>query len=230
MRELSKKTGVPPGTIRYYINEGLLPRPLKTHRNMAYYDVSYVERIRLIRELQEKRFLPLSIIKQVLEQNESPMGSEEIKTLLELEGKLFKNISTLPEFQPPGIHELSARTGVAVEVIEEMEHLGVVSRMPNGRFDEDCVRIVEIMAKLRDAGYTEEAGFTSGFVMMYKDMIEVLARQEVKAFSKSVTGRLSFEEMTTMAENGINLLNNLIGLLRKRLILQISREPDRDQV
>ena len=56
-------TGVPPGTIRYYINEELLPKPLKTHRNMAYYDQSYVGRIKLIRELQEKRYLPLSIIR-----------------------------------------------------------------------------------------------------------------------------------------------------------------------
>ncbi|UCD56067.1 MAG: MerR family transcriptional regulator [Candidatus Hydrogenedentota bacterium] len=230
MRELSKMTGVPPGTIRYYINEGLLPKPLKTHRNMAYYEESYVARTRLIRELQEKRFLPLTIIKQILEQSESSMDSEEIKTILELEGKLFKNISTLPKFEPPDIDELSARTGVHTDDIEELESIGLLWRQPDGLFDEDCVKIIEILNKLRDAGYTEEAGFTSEFLKMYKDLIEVLAKQEVKAFSKSVTGRLSFDEMATMAENGINLLNNLIGILRKRMILKISRELDQERV
>jgi len=230
MRELSKLTGVPPGTIRYYINEGLLPKPLKTHRNMAYYDESYVGRIKLIRELQEKRFLPLSIIKQMLEQSENSMDSEEIKTLLELEGKLFKNISALPEFQPPDIEELSARTGVSVENIEELESMRIISRQPDGLFDEDCVKIVEILQKLREAGYTQEVGFTSEHVKMYMDMIEVLARQEVVTFSKAVTGRLSADEMTTMAETGINLLNTLIGILRKRLILEFTRRPDREQV
>jgi len=229
MRELSKLTGVPPGTIRYYINEGLLPKPLKTHRNMAYYDESYVARIKLIRELQEKRYLPLSIIRQMLEQSENSMDSEEIKTLLELEGKLFRNISTFPEFQPPDIEELSDRTGVSVETIEELERMSIISRQPDGLFDEDCVKIVEILEKLREAGYTDEVGFGMEHIKMYLDMIEVLARQEVMTFSKAVTGRLSPDEMTAMAETGINLLNTLLGILRKRQILQFTRRPDPEQ-
>ena len=228
MRELSEITDVPPGTIRYYINEGILPKPIKTHRNMAYYDESYIGRIKLIRELQEKRYLPLSIIKQMLDQNENSMDREEIKTLLELEGKLFKNISSLPEFQPPTLSELSERTGASAEAIEDFEEMGIISRQPDGRFDEDCVRIVEILCKLRDAGYTEDTGFNSEHIKMYKDMMEVLAKQEVRTFSRAVTGKLSFDEMTEMAETGINLLNLLIGILRKRLILQYSREPDRE--
>jgi DNA-binding transcriptional MerR regulator len=228
MRELSQLTGVPPGTIRYYINEGLLPRPLKTHRNMAYYDQSYVQRIKLIRELQEKRYLPLSIIGQMLEQSESSMETEEIKTLLDLEGKLFKNISSLPEFQPPDMEELSARTQISVEDIEKLEQSDIVSRGKDGRFDEDCVKMVETMAKLRDAGYTEEAGFTTEHIKMYKDMIEVMAKQEVRMFSRAVTGKMSSEQMTEMAENGVNLMNTVIGLLRKRMILEYSREPDRE--
>jgi DNA-binding transcriptional MerR regulator len=226
MQELSKQTGVPPGTIRYYINEGLLPKPIKTHRNMAYYDVSYVGRIKLIKELQEKRYLPLSIIRQMLEQSESSMETEEVKTLLDLEGKLFKNISNLPEFQSPTLEELSARLDVGAEAIEELESVGVISRGDDGRFDEDCVRIVDILAKLREAGYTADAGFGADHIMMYKEMIEVLARQEVRTFSKAVTGKMSAEEMTEMAETGINLLNTLIGILRKRLILEMTRAPD----
>ena len=214
MQELSKKTGVPPGTIRYYIGEGLLPKPIKTHRNMAYYDEGYVRRIKLIKELQEKRYLPLSIIKQMLEQSESSMETEEVKTLLDLEGKLFKNISNLPEFEPPNPKELSRRTGVDIEFIEQLEEMGVISRNAYDLYDEDCVSIVEILVKLREAGYTDEIGFGSDHIRMYKEMIEVLARQEVRMFSRAVTGKLTFEEMTEMAEAGINLLNSLIGILR----------------
>ena len=228
MRELSQLTGVPPGTIRYYINEGLLPRPLKTHRNMAYYDQSYVQRIKLIRELQEKRYLPLSIIGQMLEQSESSMETEEIKTLLDLEGKIFKNISSLPEFQPPDMGELSARAQVSVEEIEKLEQMDIISRGDDGRFDEDCVKMVELMGKLRDAGYTEETGFTTEHIKMYKDMIDVMTKQEVRMFSRAVTGKMSSEQMTEMAENGVNLMNTVIGLLRKRMILEYSREPDRE--
>ena len=57
--ELSEITGVPKDSIRYYVKEGLLPRPRKTSRNMAYYDyATFVPRIKLIKELQERRFLP----------------------------------------------------------------------------------------------------------------------------------------------------------------------------
>lgn len=229
MRELSRLTGLPPGTIRYYINEGLLPKPHKTHRNMAYYDSGYVERIKLIRELQEKRYLPLGIIKRMLEQNESAMEREEVKTLLELEGKLFKNISALPKFNPPNIHELSSRMDIAVDDIRELERIGFVASDKAGLYDEDSVRVIEILKKLRDSGYTREAGFTGDFLRTYKEFIEVLARQEVRLFSRAVTGKMPFDDMVKMAETGINLLNTLIGILRKRLILKISRELDREQ-
>ena len=59
MKELSELTEVSSGTIRYYIKQGLLPEPYKPHKNMAYYDHSYVEKIKLIKDLQENHYLPL---------------------------------------------------------------------------------------------------------------------------------------------------------------------------
>jgi hypothetical protein len=126
------------------------------------------------------------------------------------------------------MEELSARTQVSVEDIEKLEQSDIVSRGDDGRFDEDCVKMVETMAKLRDAGYTEETGFTTEHIKMYKDMIDVMTKQEVRMFSRAVTGKMSSEQMTEMAENGVNLMNTVIGLLRKRMILEYSREPDRE--
>ncbi|MBI5114970.1 hypothetical protein HZA56_00690, partial [Candidatus Poribacteria bacterium] len=77
------------------------------------------------------------------------------------------------------------------------------------------------------AGFTVESGFTDEFLSMYKDLIEVLAKQEVTVFSKAVTGKLSFDEMTTMAETGVNLINTLLGILHRRSILKVSREINR---
>ena len=36
-------------------------------RNMAYYPPEFVERIRLIKQLQEERFMPLKVIRELLE-------------------------------------------------------------------------------------------------------------------------------------------------------------------
>ena len=58
MSELAERSGVSAGPIKHYLREGLLPEPVKTPRNMAYYPPDFVERIRLIKRLQEERFMP----------------------------------------------------------------------------------------------------------------------------------------------------------------------------
>ena len=58
MSEPAERSGVSAGTIKHYPREGLLPEPVKTSRNMAYYLPDFVERIRLIKRLQEERFMP----------------------------------------------------------------------------------------------------------------------------------------------------------------------------
>ena len=51
--ELAEMTGLSRRTIRYYISRGLLPGPLKAGRGSRY-GAEHLERIRRIRELQER--------------------------------------------------------------------------------------------------------------------------------------------------------------------------------
>ncbi len=67
--DLSKKANVTPRTIRYYVQEGLLPEPEKKQKNLALYGEDCVEKIRAVKKAQTERFLPLVVIRQVLEQN-----------------------------------------------------------------------------------------------------------------------------------------------------------------
>ena len=69
MSELAEASGVSSGTIKHYLREGLLPEPVRTSRNMAYYPPEFVDRIRLIKQLQEERFMPLRAIKQVIDED-----------------------------------------------------------------------------------------------------------------------------------------------------------------
>jgi DNA-binding transcriptional MerR regulator len=69
MSELADASGVSAGTIKHYLREGLLGDEdgiVRTSRNMAWYPPGYVDRIRLIKRLQEERFLPLRLIKDAL--------------------------------------------------------------------------------------------------------------------------------------------------------------------
>ena len=72
MKELAEASGVSAGTIKHYLREGLLGEGsdiVKTSRNMAWYPPEYVDRIKLIKQLQEERFMPLRVIKSMLDED-----------------------------------------------------------------------------------------------------------------------------------------------------------------
>lgn len=75
--ELSRLTHVSARTIRFYVEEGLLPKPVKTHRNMAYYDPACVPRIAAIKKAQRERFLPLEVIGRILRENDHDFSALE---------------------------------------------------------------------------------------------------------------------------------------------------------
>jgi DNA-binding transcriptional MerR regulator len=70
--ELAERADVPVATVRHYLREGLLPEGVKTSRNMAYYPPELAERIRLIKRLQEERFMPLRVIREVISADRTP--------------------------------------------------------------------------------------------------------------------------------------------------------------
>ena len=69
MSELAERSGVSAGTIKHYLREGLLgdgDEVVRTSRNMAWYPPAFVERVRLIKRLQEERFMPLKVIRTII--------------------------------------------------------------------------------------------------------------------------------------------------------------------
>ena len=72
--ELSRRTGVSPATINFYVNRGLLPHPVKTARTRASYPPETVERIARIKDFQD-RGLPLAVIARILD---SPNPAAEL--------------------------------------------------------------------------------------------------------------------------------------------------------
>lgn len=65
--ELSRASGVPIATIKFYLREGLLPGGARTAPNQALYDDVHLRRLRLIRVLVEVGGLSLVAVRRVLE-------------------------------------------------------------------------------------------------------------------------------------------------------------------
>jgi DNA-binding transcriptional MerR regulator len=49
--ELARRSGVPVGTVKFYLREGLLPPGVATSPTQAHYDEAHVARLRLVRSL-----------------------------------------------------------------------------------------------------------------------------------------------------------------------------------
>ncbi len=72
--ELSRVSGVPVATIKFYLREGLVPEGLRTSPNQAQYDDAHVQRLRLIRALVGVGGLSLAATKNVLGHIDQPTG------------------------------------------------------------------------------------------------------------------------------------------------------------
>ncbi|MCP2248790.1 MerR family transcriptional regulator [Lentzea aerocolonigenes] len=70
--ELSRRTGVPVPTIKYYLREGLLEPGARTSPNQAFYGESHVRRLRLIRALVDIGGQSVGATKSVLKGIDEP--------------------------------------------------------------------------------------------------------------------------------------------------------------
>jgi DNA-binding transcriptional MerR regulator len=70
--ELSRKSGIPVPTIKYYLREGLLPPGELSSPNQARYGEEHLRRLQLVRALLEVGRLPIASIKEVLREIDRP--------------------------------------------------------------------------------------------------------------------------------------------------------------
>ncbi len=196
MSELAERSGVSAGTIKHYLREGLLPEPVKTSRNMAYYPPEFVERIRTIKRLQEERFMPLKLIKRVLDADDGARISRA---------------------------EARRRHGVPEEVLARLEKLEVLT--PGGRgYDADDVAIIEAIARFRAGGYDEQLGFTVYDTLRYRKALAPLVEEEVRTLLDRLTGEVEVERAAEIIAAGAEPLRELIGAMHSKLLLaELSR-------
>jgi len=80
--ELAEATGESISTVKYYVKEGLVETACKTGKNMAYYSPDSVERVKLIRTLQNEKYYPLAIIKHMLKNKDAASAELELLDMI----------------------------------------------------------------------------------------------------------------------------------------------------
>jgi DNA-binding transcriptional MerR regulator len=105
--ELSRRSGIPVPTIKYYLREGLLPPGELSSPNQARYSEAHLSRLQLVRALLEIGRLPIASIKDVLAEIDRP--KPDVHTAL---GRALKAIGPGDEaVDAPEVDELLARHG-----------------------------------------------------------------------------------------------------------------------
>ncbi|MFM9045936.1 MAG: MerR family transcriptional regulator, partial [Solirubrobacterales bacterium] len=205
--------GRPAATIKHYLREGLLPEPVKTSRNMAWYRPETVERIALIRRLQEERFMPLKAIRAVLDED-----SEQAFALLEVEDSILERALS-GERTRTAPAEVRRAYGVPAEVLDRLAEIGILTPNSRGYSPED-VRIIEAISRFRAGGYDEQTGFTVYDTLRYRAALDDLVREEVDVLMERLGDELSDEQARRLIESGVEPLRDFIAALHTKLMLE----------
>ena len=221
MSELAQESGVSAGTIKHYLREGLLPEPVRTSRNMAYYPPEFVERIRLIKRLQEERFMPLRLIKRMLAED-----PDRAAALVELEDRILER--AIGAREGGRVSRAAVRTEYEIpgNVLDRLEELGILSPTARG-YDPDDVKIIEAIGRFRAGGYEESIGFTVYDTLRYRDALQPLVEEEVVTLLARLAGEVEVDRAAEIIAAGAEPLRELIGALHSKLLLAELRRQRR---
>ena len=209
--ELGRVSGVPAATVKHYVREGLVI-PTRTGRNIAYFEPGAADRIRRIKDLQQNGFLPLKVIKRLLE-GETPDLADTIETV---RGALTSNdLASAPRSR----RDLLA-AGISKRELEWLERLGVVAAIPladGDGFGGDDVELLRTLGAARKAGITAEM-LPMSILGDYFEAIQRLVEVELSLFREGVLPRAG-ADIGRVTEAATRLSERLVVLVRRRLIL-----------
>jgi DNA-binding transcriptional MerR regulator len=216
MRELAERSGVSTGTIKHYLREGVLggqDEIVRTSRNMAYYPPEFVDRIRLVKRLQEERFMPLRVIAQVMDDD-----PERVAALIEIEDRILDRAISAREQERVTRGEATVHYDVPDPVLDRLEEIDVLSPTERG-YDPDDVAIIEAISRFRASGYDEALGFTVYDTLRYREALQPLVEEEVRTLLGRLAGEVPTDRAVELIEAGSEPLRELIGAMHSKLLL-----------
>jgi DNA-binding transcriptional MerR regulator len=220
MSELAERSGVSSATIKHYLREGLLgsdAEVVRTSRNMAYYPLEFVERVRLIKRLQEERFMPLRVIREVIGKD-----PDRAARLIELEDRILERAIEARETGRVSRAKVRETYAVPQNVLGRLEELSVLTPTARG-YDADDVAIIEAISRFRAGGYEEAIGFTVYDTLRYRQALEPLVEEEVRVLVDRLAGKVDVDRAVEIISSGAEPLRELIGAMHSKLLLSALR-------
>ncbi|MFE4215767.1 MerR family transcriptional regulator [Streptomyces sp. NPDC056844] len=212
--ELSRRSGVPVPTIKYYVREGVLPAGTLTSPNQARYDDGHERRLRLIRALLDVGGLSLSAIAEVLEAVDDP-GQPVHKVLGVAAGRIIPEESgESGESGGPGkpdeAEEVEAAEGAGSASADAREEVTALLARRGWYVDADnpaARSLAGVLAALHRVGH----GAFVELLDVYADAAEPVARADLDY----VRRRVAREDLVESVVVGTVLGEAMFGALRR---------------
>jgi DNA-binding transcriptional MerR regulator len=218
--ELAKRSSTSKETIHFYLREGLLKKPKKTSKNMAYYDESHLEQLKLIKRLRTESYLPLQVIKKVLKQGKLASSTRH----LDLAGELFGQ-GARSEFEPPTQVELAERSVITAARLEAYEKAGLLEPSDGKgarRYGYEDARIAEAIAHAeKDAGEGNQDLLLERLAIIERHMRD-LVKEELAHFFGRVLNEGDPGRAIELLRGGRESMGRFLTLSRaRRLRLEV---------
>lgn len=173
MKEITQSTGISKSTVLYYLSLGLLPSPLKTSKNMAYYPSSYVDILPVIRYLQDNMRLPLGVIKQII----GGIGFENfsIEHALHYYETFLNPAKHGEDTASYNDREFEAHAGLSPDEISELLRNGLLFSSDSGSYYSDDLLAAIAYRRLKDVGidFSDLEKFAGGVKNLTNDAHEL---------------------------------------------------------
>jgi len=224
--ELARRTGTPKETIHYYLRIGLLRKPQKSSKNMAYYDEGHVEQLKLIRKLRTESYLPLSVIKKMIRDGEIAVS----KTKIDLAGDLFSEKGHQRkkiELEHLDEATLTSQTGAKAERLEAYRQAGLLLPRHDGDnfvYGWEDLRIAEIlMAAEKEAGESAGGFVIERFQLLEKHITNLVQEESAHFFTSLVSTSDPLRSMNLL-QGGRDTIGRYLALARvRRLRFEIDK-------
>jgi len=183
IEQLAQAGGVAVDTIRFYQGKGLIDPPRRDGR-VTWYSERHLDRLRRIRDLQQRGFT-LAVIRRFLE--------GELETSDEA---LVEAVTAPPAPETLGLDELAARSGLAAPLLRQLEGAGLLLPVGDGeepRFPTEDLDVLAAGLKLVEAGVPLSALMELG--AEHAVAVERTARRAVDLFDQHVRERIQAQSL-----------------------------------
>ncbi len=215
IKDLVEQTGVSREAIRFYINEGLLPPPEKSARNMAWYGQVHLDQLQQIKRLQRDHFLSLKAIRMVLGGAGDPeFTPTQLASLQRIRQRLSATQGRLSMSEPP--EKLALDFGLSRLERKELRDLGVAA---SGVATISDVEIVKLWISLRDAGLTLDRGFSPKDIGHVLEAARHVLDNELEIFRDRMRG-LDIQELIAIIDTAIPAISKLFVTMHERAVYQ----------